>query len=152
MKRPRPTPGQAWSTHAKAERWGPAAEAIFEKLEATFGMRAVAGRRFNVYRHGEGKPLHQDRNAHSTVAGNTTITASFGAPRTLRLVPLRAAEAEPSPGRPGVKVVQQDGDVFCFSSFANAAYLHGIDAGPGERLSLVVWGDGDPLEDVVARW
>ena len=51
---------EAWSTHAKAERWGPAAEAIFEKLEATFGMRAVAGRRFNVYRHGEGKPLHQD--------------------------------------------------------------------------------------------
>lgn len=148
---------EPWSTHAKAERWGPAAEAVFTRLEASFGLRTVAGRRFNVYQCGEGKPLHQDRNAHCAAAGNLTVTASFGAPRRLRLTPLplqdagQGAPSQVAPSAPGIGAVQRDGDVFCFTSCANAAYLHGIDAGPGARLSLVVWGDGESLEDVVAR-
>jgi hypothetical protein len=45
----------------------------------------------------------------------------------------------------------EDGDVFCFTSEANASYLHGIDPGPGERVSLVLWCDAEVLANVAAR-
>jgi hypothetical protein len=138
----------AWSTHAKAETWGPAAEGVFATLARVFGVHRIAGRRFNVYGDGEGKPLHQDRNVHSEAAGNLTIAASFGARRLLSFVPLGQEWREEAAA---VKALQEDGDVFCFTSDANARYLHGVDPGPGVRVSLVLWGDAEPLEDVVAR-
>lgn len=137
-----------WSTHQKTEAWGPLTDAIFSRLEKACGMRNVAGRRFNLYASGEGKPLHQDRNAHSELAGNLTVTASIGAPRRLRLVPLYF---ETDTDRGGLQALQKDGDVFCFTSKANSNCLHGIDTGSGERISLVVWGDADPLSQIALR-
>lgn len=134
---------QEWSTHSKADSWGPLAKRCFSELCATFGVALPSGFRLNLYADGQGKPQHQDRNAHCEDAGTLTVTASFGAPRTLRFVPLD--------GRGRVRVTQLDGDVFCFTSAANAAFTHGIERGPGARASLVVWGDGAPLSELVAR-
>lgn len=132
-----------WSTHRKANAWGIVTDGIFAHLENIFGMSTVAGRRFNVYRSGEGKPLHQDRNAHSDHAGNITVTASFGAPRCLRMTPL-------SGGDP-LKIWQRDGDVFCFTSHINQSFMHGVDPAPGDRVSLVLWGDARPLSLTLGR-
>jgi len=128
---------EAWSTHQKADSWGILGDRIFAHLETIFGVAKVAGRRFNVYRPGQGKPLHQDRNAHSDRAGNVTITASFGAPRCLKLAPLSGEEP--------LKIWQRDGDVFCFTSQINQSFMHGIEPNQGERASLVLWGDARPL-------
>ena len=132
-----------WSTHRKANSWGVLTDRIFTHLEDIFGMSVVAGRRFNVYRSGEGKPLHQDRNAHSDRAGNITVTASFGAQRCLRMMPLS--------GEVPLKIWQRDGDVFCFTSPINQSFMHGIDPAPGDRVSLVVWGDARPLSVTLGR-
>jgi hypothetical protein len=132
-----------WSTHQKANSWGVLTDRIFAHLEDVFGMSTVAGRRFNVYRSGEGKPLHQDRNARSDSAGNITVTASFGAQRSLRMTPLF--------GEDPLKIWQRDGDVFCFTSQINQTFMHGIDPGPGDRVSLVLWGDARPLSLTLGR-
>lgn len=133
-----------WSTHSRADSWGPLAKRCFSELCAAFGVSRPSGFRLNLYADGQGKPQHQDRNAHCEDAGTLTVTASFGAPRTLRFEPLE--------GRGCVRVTQLDGDVFCFTSAANAACTHGVERGPGARASLVVWGDAAPLSQLMERF
>jgi hypothetical protein len=113
---------ESWSTHYRANSWGAMADRIFAHLESTFGVETVAGRRFNIYLSGQGKPLHQDRNAHSDRAGNITVTASFGAVRCLRVQPLHD-------GADALVIRQRDGDVFAFTSDMNRSFSHGIGCG-----------------------
>jgi len=140
-----------WSEHEVSRHRGEWTLAAVEALAQAFEVD-VLETRVNVYRRGldHFKPQHQDRNAHDDAAGNVTVGASFGAPRSLEFVGVAPLEAR-------FTFRQSSGDVFAFDSTVNAAFTHGVPRSADsreDRLSVVVWGWRDParpLGDAVSR-
>jgi len=140
-----------WSEHEVSLHRGDWTLAAVEALARAFEVD-VLETRVNVYRRGldHFKPQHQDRNAHDDAAGNVTVGASFGAPRSLEFVGMAPLEAR-------FTFRQNSGDVFAFDSTVNAAFTHGVPRGADsreDRLSVVVWGWRDParpLGEAVSR-
>jgi hypothetical protein len=113
-------PEEPWSAHGKLTRppggWPPTVQEVFASLRNRFDVVRIVETRVNVYRSGDWKPLHRDRNAHDASAGDVTVGFSFGACRDLVFA------ADPA-GPPLFRFRQRSGDVFAFDAAVNAAFF-----------------------------
>lgn len=120
----------------------PVLRATIAKMEAAFGIKALASR-LNLYRSNEDfKPLHFDRGRGDNGEPQVTVGASFGATRELLLCHVKSGVTATFP--------QRNGDVFAFTPELNMVFTHGVPKigfgspseheGNGPRLSLILWG------------
>jgi len=121
--------GVEWHSgrHLKADESHPLVQEIVGRLEVGFRVNGSASR-VNLYREGDGKPLHCDASGGERV----TVGVAFGSPRDVVISHIQTGQT--------VSFEMRNGDVFAFTPEVNAKFMHGVPKGPSSRVSVIVWG------------
>lgn len=121
--------GEEWhgGRHLAGDANHPIVREIIEKMERGFQVKANKTR-LNLYRSGDCKPMHCDASGWKEV----TIGVGLGGSRDIVLTHIESGTTW--------SFELRNGDVFAFTPEVNAKFMHGIQKGDSERVSVILWG------------